>query len=334
MNKSSLRDNDVNYYEVKAVNNTSLRYFRESPLAFKEFFDNPEQDNKKWLDVGGAVHCLILEPELFDGNFVVKNFEKPQSPNQRKFCEHYKHMLEMGFEDIDLILHDSYCEAYKPKATREKNIEEAKVLYTSLEDYIQYLIASNEKVVLSTQQMDVVKKAVGSLRRNPRANPIVEIPDDEKARYTALNELEIYFDVGNVKCKSKIDRLIIDKEKFKIYIIDLKTTSALIKDFKESFVKYNYEQQFSFYCLAVYNYLEKQIKLPDLDKYEVECICAVVQTINNSESRIYSIPMERVMVEIIEIKRLLSELSWHFENNIWDYPRCYYEGEMYEQLDY
>lgn len=64
------------YSEIKAINWSSLKHMATSPLLYKYRLEHPEP-RKPAFTFGGAVHTLVLEPELFDARYaecdVVRN---------------------------------------------------------------------------------------------------------------------------------------------------------------------------------------------------------------------------------------------------------------------
>lgn len=330
------------YNKVKAVNNTSIGYYILSPLEFKRYYDNPIESEGDWYDVGSAVHCLVLQPAEFYDKFIVLDYKKPQNEQQRAFCDRYIKLIENDPLSLDVASNDdylisAYSESYSAKNKSDKKIlEEATELRLQLSDYMQsFKLKLDGKTVLSSALMDSVKMCCKSLMVNPKSDLVVMGYGSDDNNMFIKNETEIYFEYKGIPCKSKLDRLIIDKTAKKIIIIDVKTTSKQIGKFYESFRDFDYERQFAFYCLASYEYLEKQLNVPNLDEYNVSCVCAVVSTKEPYESRIYSLPMEKIMFGVQNIKRILDDLNWHFENDKWQYPRCYYdEGRNYEVLDY
>ena len=58
---------------------SSLKRLLQSPLHFKY---PPEQEPKKFFDIGSAVHTLLLEPHLWDKYFVVYDTDKRAEPEK------------------------------------------------------------------------------------------------------------------------------------------------------------------------------------------------------------------------------------------------------------
>jgi hypothetical protein len=151
-----------------------------------------------------------------------------------------------------------------------------------------------------------------------------------------FNEYPIYWDFPiesggeKLKCKSLLDRLIIDHNNKKIIIVDLKTTSML-SDFKETLEKFSYYRQLAFYKLAVLS--ELQSKYEDKYKdYEVETYIIAVSTIDPYECRVFKISFNDLKRGVEEIIQLMTKISWHWFTGIWDHSREYHEGDGTETL--
>ena len=63
----------MDYYEIDALSNSSLSVLKRSPQEFHERFVTCKQKGEETdaMRLGSAVHMLALEPEKFDGEYVV-----------------------------------------------------------------------------------------------------------------------------------------------------------------------------------------------------------------------------------------------------------------------
>lgn len=78
------------------------------------------------------------------------------------------------------------------------------------------------------------------------AKRIYEIPELQKMIEETIHEKTILFHPDNkTKCKARLDAFSVEKN----YILDLKTTAS-VKDFSDSIVKFNYAAQAAFYVDA------------------------------------------------------------------------------------
>ncbi len=63
-----------NYQKIRAVNWSSLKHMSISPRMYRYRLANPEPRKPAWV-LGGAIHCMVLEPETFDDRYVQLNAE-------------------------------------------------------------------------------------------------------------------------------------------------------------------------------------------------------------------------------------------------------------------
>ena len=63
----------MDYYDIDALSNSSLSVLKRSPQEFHERFvtGNQKGEETDAMRLGSAVHMLALEPEKFDGEYVV-----------------------------------------------------------------------------------------------------------------------------------------------------------------------------------------------------------------------------------------------------------------------
>jgi exodeoxyribonuclease VIII len=58
------------YASIRGVNWSSLKYISVSPRMYRYRLANPEPRKKSYV-IGGAIHCMVLEPETFADRYVV-----------------------------------------------------------------------------------------------------------------------------------------------------------------------------------------------------------------------------------------------------------------------
>ena len=72
------------YRALDAVNWSSLKWMRESPLAYRYHLSAPNDDTPSRL-LGRAVHTLVLEPQRFDEEYAVFEGERRAGPEWKAF---------------------------------------------------------------------------------------------------------------------------------------------------------------------------------------------------------------------------------------------------------
>lgn len=322
---------DKNYYSRKGyVSNSSLNYLSKSPKLFKKYIDGLiEEDSKSYFRFGQLVHLKILEPNEFEETVLVYDYVTPKSPQQKAFIESISqlHSEEQG----KTWLLNCYKEVYSTKESDEKIIEKAKKLVKQFETYFKYLKLKDLKTVISTKEFDKIKEMEASCRRHKAAkhllfdlpHPLVREGED------SFNEYEVLWTYGNVKCKSLIDRHVIDYNNKIIKLVDFKTTGNLT-EFSESFYNYKYDRQLAFYEQALLYSLADTIG-PDLKNWTIESYIVACDTVTY-DTKVFKIKREDIDEANKKIETLLEDAEWHISNNKWDYSRAYYEGDGYEIL--
>jgi hypothetical protein len=311
------------YYKEKRISSSSLKYFDQSPLAFKRYLDKEiDQLEKSYLTKGKQIHMSILEPKVFKANYTHLDFETPSSAQQKQFCEDY-------IKTNDLIL--AYKNNYKTTSKDEKILELANELKDKLSKYIEYLQKRKQfKDVLSNTDWQRIKDLKEGCKIHKKANALV-FNEDLDTR-TFLNEFVIFWEhpLYKLPCKSMIDRMIIDHENKVVTLIDLKTANTF-KDFKERCNEFGYFRQMAFYWMAINWYFINELKL-NFDEYTKETYIVALKTVDDPEVKVFKITEQQLKDGWLDLTEQMSLLAWHWENDKWEYTRSYYLGDGDEKL--
>jgi len=318
------------YYSEKRVSSSSLKWFETSPLFFKKMLDKEiEQESKRYFEIGKKIHMKILEPNEFDKNYIYLDYETPKSENQRKFCEDY---ITFPARKVNDKLLYAYKTNYSvEKLTEDKIIEKAIELKKSLSKYITYLKKRSEvKDVLTYTDNKLIEDLTECTKTHVAANKLLYLTDEDRMNNVEeFNEKIIFFELSGVKCKSMLDRVVIDPKNAIIKLIDLKTTINL-GDFKHSFEEFSYYRQMTFYWLALYQFC-KDIGI-NIDNYKKETYIIGLQKGDLPECRVLSISEQWLSRGLDEIEELLPQIKWHYDNDQWDHRKEYYENNGVEIL--
>jgi hypothetical protein len=321
------------YFKRKDLkSNSMLGWFKRSPSYYKMKIttDDEVKDNLS-LERGSLIHLAALEPE----KFVVANIE-PVDGMAGKFIE------SKAAGDSDVVAHT--------KSGYKYTLEKALEIFNQPEKqaYYSFLMEANGKTVLSREDKRVIDKCLNSLRSHKAANQLLFAKDlFSSTEVEEYNELEIYWaspvtidedsEKRIIKCRSKIDRLLIDHGTKTIRIIDLKTTSKTAKGtlnfvegeyvgtgFFSSFMYYSYYRQMAFYEDAVIQWLTTSPR--NYNDYRIIVNMVIVETVGVYETAVYEIGDDLLQYGRSEYTKLLEDLLWHEESGSWDYDREYYEG--------
>ena len=315
------------YHEITGhVSNSSLNILEKSPRMFKEFLDGTyEQAQTNYYDFGEAVHMYLLEPERYKKEVVVVDYTTPKSSQQRSFIEDFVELKKKHTTKESMKL--AFEKTYKPNKAWEVK---AKELINTYKPYIRYLKNKQNKLILDTKMSEKVKSIGEEVKGHQMASKLLSDPSivaDETLRF---NELQILWEWKGVKCKSMIDRLLIDKEKKEVLIVDIKTTSNFL-DFRDSIEKYHYDRQLTFYSMALSTKIEELTGLTteELDEFKWRMIIVAVDK-KSTEIRVYEFSEETINKTLPEVVRLLEKAKWHIENDKFKYPYEYYVNGGYE----
>jgi len=316
------------YYKEKRVSSSSLKWFEQSPLYFKKMLDEEiKQIQLSWFELGRQVHMSILEPDLFEASYMSMTYKVPTSKNQKLFCDRY---MTNTHDKVD-----AYKFAYTIKGKSDKKIEEeANKVYKHLENYIEYLIKSKDyRDVLPESKWNLIQD-LKSAALSHKAGSDLLIDDKEKEMKSEVeyfNEYVIFWKYPNgVECKSMLDRFIIDHKNKEIILVDVKTSSD-VGNFGEHFMHFKYYRQMAFYWMAIIHEFKDKIK--NFDEYKKTTKIVAVQTKEIPLCRVFTIDEGLLNRGLNEINELMTELAWHFDNNLWDHTREYYEGDGSEKIE-
>ena len=309
------------YYEVKGqVSNSSLNVLERSVREFKKFiYEDVEEKSTSYFDFGTALHMYILEPKRFEKEIKVLDYTLPKSQQQKEFCKAYAKLKKVTDKNLKGIFLNSYKDTAKWK-------EKATQIVKENSDYIEYLKYSKNKLVISSETMRKIESISNELKVHKMASKLLQEASPVDTDILDFNELEIYWEYKGIKCKSMLDRVVVDTHEKIVYIIDLKTTASLV-NFKTSFEKYRYDRQLAFYGMAFTHSHENL----DLKDYKIIGVIIAVDK-NTAEVKTFKISEEVLNKALDEIVTLLERAKWHIDNNKFDYSREYYEGEGFETL--
>ena len=316
---------DNEYYSIKRVSHSSLKYFQASPLTFKMFIDKElEDETKKYLEDGKIIHMYFLERDKFDETYEFFDYRIPSSEQAKKYIEELSKFKKLQKD----ILIQEYSKQYSVKGKSEdKILSDATDLRTKYSDYLRYLkTKENDKEVLGSAW----KEKLETLETKAKEHSIIKdllfdnVDTQLDGSIETHNEFAVYFkdNMWGNECKALIDRVVIDHTNKVIKLVDLKTTYTFM-DLKDKIREFNYNRQMTFYWLAIFSHFKDKIKL---EEYKQETYIIFIKTKDPLELTIKRIGEPMLEETIPEIKTLLKEISWHFENDKWEFDKLYYDG--------
>lgn len=324
-------DISIPYYEdLTRISNSNIGWFlKKGPRYLKEMLDGKEGLKASFLDKGTMIHEYILQPEEFWKDYTILDFAVPKVKQQKDLLEFYSSArLVDPFASEDDILLMSYETAYNNTKSKEKKIQEAKELVELYQNYIEYFRNKDSKKVISFADLNMLKAIKKNMEDHKKAN---ELLFNYPETFEVHNEFHINWEypnassLGDLPCKSLLDRVMIDHTNKKIILVDIKTT-ADVYNFKHSVEEFDYCRQLAYYWLAIHWYFKNELKL-NIEEYEYETYIIAVQSHDGYEVRVFKFNPKTVEERLVAIDYAIKRIAWHKDNNLWDHMKEYYDED-------
>lgn len=324
-------DISIPYYEdLTRISNSNIGWFlKKGPRYLKEMLDGKEGLKASFLDKGTMIHEYILQPEEFWKDYIILDFAVPKVKQQKDLLEFYSSArLVDPFASEDDILLMSYEAAYNNTKSKEKKIQEAKELVELYQNYIEYFRNKDSKKVISFADLNMLKAIKKNMEEHKKAN---ELLFNYPETFEVHNEFHINWEypnassLGDLPCKSLLDRVMIDHTNKKIILVDIKTT-ADVYNFKHSVEEFDYCRQLAYYWLAIHWYFKNELKL-NIEEYEYETYIVAVQSHDGYEVRVFKFNPKAIEERLVTIDYAIKRIAWHKNNNLWDHMKEYYDED-------
>lgn len=329
-------DISIPYYEdLTRISNSNIGWFlKKGPRYLKEMLDGKEGLKASFLDKGTMIHEYILQPEEFWKDYIILDFAVPKVKQQKDLLEFYSSARSIDpFASEDDILLMSYNSAYSNNKSIDKRIQEAKELVELYQNYIEYFRNKDSKKVISFADLNMLKAIKKNIEEHKKAN---ELLFNYPETFEVHNEFHINWEypnaslLGDLPCKSLLDRVMIDHTNKKIILVDIKTT-ADVYNFKHSVEEFDYCRQLAYYWLAIHWYFKNELKL-NIEEYEYETYIVAVQSHDGYEVRVFKFNPKTIEERLVTIDYAIKRIAWHKNNNLWDHMKEYYDEDGAELL--
>lgn len=330
-------DISIPYYEdMSRISNSNIGWFlKKGPRYLKDMLDGTAEGLKaKFLDKGTMIHEYILQPDEFWKDYIILDFTVPKVKQQKDLLEFYstaKLTDPLASEDDILLM--SYNAAYSNNKSIDKKIKEAKELVELYKDYIEYFQNKDSKKIISFADLNMLKAIKKNMEEHKKANELLfEFPET----FEVHNEFHINWEypnaspMGDLACKSLLDRVMIDHTNKKIILVDIKTT-ADVYNFKHSIEEFDYCRQLAYYWLAIHWYFKNELNLK-IEEYEYESYIIAVQSHDGYEVRVFKIDPKGIEERLVTIDLAIKRIAWHKGNNLWNHTKEYYDDDGAEVI--
>lgn len=300
------------------ISYSGLSKLRFSPKLFYTHYilQQKEESVGAHLVEGRLIHCLLLQPELYEDQFYVAKSKLPSDNLKdivdRIFKEHNCDDLSNFQDEILNILVEKNL--YQTLKTDKQRLE--KVITPITNDYLTDLVNSTGKSVIDQATYDKCNRIVTKFKAHPDVIQHLGLELTEFDLAKVHRELEASCDLTDYQfgIKGILDSIIVDDVNKVIRIADVKTTSKTIPEFKDSVEYYNYWMQAAMYILLA------KCTFGKLD-YKYEYSFVVV----DKYEQIYCFPVSQLTLDDWNerFRKALNEAHYHYTNRDYSLPYEY-----------
>lgn len=316
---------DNAYRRHPSIANSDLKYI-ESPRLFQlNKAQQLQYEESKAMSFGSFIDDYLLSPDVFNKKYMMdEDIEKPTSPNQVQFLDLVmQHEGELTNDDLSNYHAQCYTRTSESAAVK---------LYKSLEDYIDFIDRSKDKVLYSEDDLEKAKYIVANIQQHKLLNDWIFNTDAKnQAHFTQLEIVDK--EIWGVSWKGKLDKVIVNFEDNTILNLDLKSTSKSIASFHYYYRNRKYYRQQALYRKLLLQHLVDQKIIKDPAQWIVKTRIMLVQSVPMHECAAVAVP-ERVLQEGEEELKECADLIKYYNNNGWDQTKSYKENNGLELYDW
>jgi hypothetical protein len=300
-----------------------------SPALFYNHYVLGQRDDVEDRNMveGKLIHCLLLNPENFDKEFVLSAQDIP-SDNPRQLLQtlfnHYKELKQHNPEDTREELHEfsgaiidilSDMNLYQSLKTDTQRLD--KIITEKHVSYWDYLKQSQNRTIVDHDTYNFAKSVVQKIKDTPAVIDVMGFFEDPLRGVIKQNEVELvkFSDNYPFGIRGFIDNLVIDPSTKTIKVNDLKKSSKDISSFKDSIEYYRYYLQ-----AAIYHRLVEHVYLsrPEYKDFKIVFRFVVVDPYMQIAPIRVSDEKMQEWLNILDEK--LAQAVHHFETRDFELP--------------
>jgi len=229
---------------------SGLNLLARSPRAYKKYIEDPRDEESEALRKGSALDCMLTEPDKFDERFAVAD-NTPPGGMMGEFVRVFLDFRTRSNDDSEAAFDAALKTAYKISGFKIKFESVIKKFEADdIQEYVKFVIDSKGKTILSPNEWVSALGMKEMLLNNEFTKEyLVHLPSNPMI--DEHNQLVIEWTYKGIQCKSILDKVLVDHDEKRIIPMDIKTTSKGTGNFIQSFIRYGYFRQCSFYVHAI-----------------------------------------------------------------------------------
>jgi len=225
-----------------------------SPKLFYSHYVLQQREEKldSYLLEGKVIHCLLLDADNFEKQFVISPVSLPSDNPKIVVDKVFRYAqetnsLDQELRSFDLQILDVLKEInlHQSLKTDEQRVE--KMITDQTVSYFDFLKQKGRKEVIDTEMYNRCLESVQILRQNQEVVEALDLYRNSGG--TVYSEYQIQIDLPGYPfgLKGIVDNFVVNENNKTIVINDLKTTGKTVADFAETVDYYNYWLQAAVY---------------------------------------------------------------------------------------
>jgi hypothetical protein len=305
----------IDYSSIRAVSNSLMGVYEDDYSSFVSYWVYKQPlPNKSTgsLTLGSLVDTLLTRPQDYDDKFSVFKGKAPTG-QMNIFCREYAKTgdKQAAYEYVNFKL-------------KRDTVEHVMTRFEEFKDFYDALISCKTCVVISKEDNDKAQSKFKEMKSNKYVSHVVNEMGNEFKE--VFHQLELTQKYKSITIKGALDKVVVDHLEKIIYPFDYKTSFDALQ-FEESYRKYRYYRQGSFYMYL----LEKWRDDNGWKDYKIANFAFVVCSTTSSKHFIYQMDVHDI--ELAETggylmdgtyvkgwREILNEIDYMTLQGDWTYP--------------
>jgi len=283
------------YHNNKAIGSTMLSTLLLNAKKFKKIIDGELEIKSKALDIGSALHKIVLEPQDFEKEFIVLEDKIPE-----KIRDIVDNRAEYEvYPDEVLTPSGAVSTSKKAKEIIEKLDNNILYITPKENELIELYKSAKDKTILTFEDMEQVEEL---------ARKILELPKLKDWIKHGIKEKSFFGEIDGVEVKCRPDLLVKTKKGY--IVIDVKTMGgeATSESFAKSSGNYLYPLQEAVYTEVL---AQNGINVTDF-------IFAGVSKLEYSGAGYFRHDIQAKQYGEDLLKKAIFKYKWCSEHDIWE----------------